>query len=117
MSKVASFAGLAPVVFVGALSAAGGDRTEFETEVASCAATAADSVPEGLAASDWSSIRAAYEAGRHKIVAVDDACGAQSSWSARNPGQGLNTTFDERGFTTRPDDGSWSWGLDLRGYG
>ena len=30
---------------------------------------------------------------------------------------GLDTTFDERGFTTRPDAGSWSWGLELQGYG
>jgi len=76
-----------------------------------------ESVPDGLAASDWSSIRAAYEAGRHKIFAVDSACETEKSWSARNPGQGLNTTFDERGFTTRPDAGSWSWGLELQSYG
>ena len=69
------------------------------------------SPPEGLSASDWSSIRAAYEAGRHKIFAVEEG------WSARNPGQGLLTSFDERGFTTRPDAGGWSWGLDLQGYG
>ena len=117
MNSVASFVGFAPVVFVGALSASGGERTEFETEVASRAATAADSVPEGLAASDWSSIRAAYDASRHKIVAVDGDCGTENSWTARNPGQGLNTTFDERGFTTTPDGGSWSWGLDLQSYG
>ena len=29
----------------------------------------------------------------------------------------MHTTFDERGFTTRPDSGNWSWGLDLQGYG
>lgn len=67
--------------------------------------------PAGLSSSDWSSIRAAYEAGRHKIVA------AENGWRARNPGQGWITTFDERGFTTDPDGGGWSWGLDLVGYG
>jgi len=74
-------------------------------------------VPKGLAASDWSSIRAAYEAGRHKIFAVDGVSGGEKNWTARNPGQDLNTTFDERGFTTKPDAGSWSWGLDLQSYG
>ena len=71
----------------------------------------AGSPPEGLSSSDWSSICAAYEAGRHQIFAVEEG------WSARNPGQGLITTFDERGFSTRPDSGSWNWGLDLQGYG
>lgn len=56
-----------------------------------------DSVPKGLTASDWSSIRAAYEAGRHKFFATE------KGWTARSPGQGLNTTFDERGFTTKSD--------------
>jgi len=64
-----------------------------------------------LSSSDWTSIRAAYETGRHKIVAVENG------WRARNPGQGWITTFDERGFTTSPDSGGWSWGLELKGYG
>ena len=38
-------------------------------------------VPEGLAASDWSSIKAAYEAGRHAAQPVGDG------YQARNPGQ------------------------------
>lgn len=67
--------------------------------------------PAGLSSSDWTSIRAAYEAGRHKIVAVENG------WRARNPGQGWITTFDERGFTTNPDGGGWIWGLELVGYG
>ncbi|MBL8694107.1 MAG: FG-GAP repeat protein [Planctomycetes bacterium] len=67
--------------------------------------------PAGLSSSDWTSIRAAYDAGRHKIVAVGNG------WRGRNPGQGWITTFDERGFTTNPDGGGWSWGLELVGYG
>jgi hypothetical protein len=84
---------------------------QSNSEATRPAAARDGSPPEGLSASDWSSIRAAYEAGRHKIFAVEEG------WSARNPGQALSTTFDERGFTTRPDAGGWSWGLDLQGYG
>jgi hypothetical protein len=84
---------------------------QSNSDATSPAAARAGSPPEGLSASDWSSIRAAYEAGRHKIFAVEEG------WTARNPGQALSTTFDERGFTTRPDAGGWSWGLDLEGYG
>jgi len=74
-------------------------------------AACVDSVPKGLTASDWSSIRAAYEAGRHKFFATE------KGWTARSPGQGLNTTFDERGFTTKSDGGSWTWGLEFQSYG
>lgn len=28
----------------------------------------------------------------------------------------MTTTFDESGFTTKPDAGTWTWGLDLQGY-
>ena len=36
---------------------------------------------------------------------------------ARNPGQRWLTSFDGRGFLTRPDAGGWTWGLDLESYG
>jgi len=68
-------------------------------------------VPEGLSATDWSGIRAAYEAGRHAVHAVD---GGFRAW---NPGQGWHTRFDGRGFTVTPDAGGWSWGLELQSYG
>lgn len=68
-------------------------------------------VPEGLSTSDWSSIRAAYEANRHAAFAVEDG------YQARNPGQQWRTRFDGRGFVTSPDSGSWSWGLELVSYG
>jgi hypothetical protein len=71
-------------------------------------------VPEGLAANDWSSIRAAYEAGRHAVVADDVIPG---HYRARNPGQQWLTHFDGRGFSTTPSTGGWSWGLDLISYG
>ena len=71
----------------------------------------ASPVPDGLATDDWASIRAAYEAGRHAVFALD---GLQL---ARNPGQQWTTHFDGRAFTTCPDSGAWSWGLQLEAYG
>ena len=75
-------------------------------------------LPDGLAASDWSIIGAAYEANRHAAYALE------GGFQARNPGQHWRTFFDGRGFVTTPDGGdrnggspSWSWGLDLLSYG
>jgi hypothetical protein len=67
------------------------------------------SIPhEGLNDSDWSSIRAAYEAGRHQFHAQEDG-----THTAENPGLGWTMTYDERGFMAT--DGSWNWGLELEG--
>jgi hypothetical protein len=71
----------------------------------------AQDVPEGLSASDWSSIRAAYEAGRHQVRAVD------GGHQARSPGQQWLARFDGRGVVVRPDAGEWSWGLELVAFG
>ncbi|MEO7317727.1 MAG: hypothetical protein ABIZ56_01930, partial [Chthoniobacteraceae bacterium] len=73
--------------------------------------TSPDQVPEGLATSDWSSIRAAYEAGRHAFQPI------AGGWQARNPGQQWTTKFDGRGFIAEPKDGGWQWGLELKSYG
>ena len=73
--------------------------------------TAPNQVPEGLAQSDWSSIRAAYEAGRHAFQPT------ATGWQARNPGQQWTTKFDGRGFVAEPRDGAWQWGLELKSYG
>ena len=70
-----------------------------------------DEVPEGLGAADWAGIRAAYEASRHAAYSVADG------YRAANPGQGWRTDFDGRGFSTRPDAGGWTWGLQLERYG
>ena len=72
---------------------------------------AAERIPAGLSANDWSSIRAAYEANRHAPYAVD------GGFQARNAGQGWLTRFDGRGFLTSPDTGDWTWGLELVRYG
>ena len=73
--------------------------------------TSPDQVPEGLAKSDWSSIRAAYEAGRHAFMPIE------GGWQARNPGQQWTTRFDGRGFLATLRDGDWTWGLELKSYG
>jgi hypothetical protein len=73
--------------------------------------TSPNQVPEGLAKSDWSSIRAAYDAGRHAFQPIE------GGWQARNPGQQWTTKFDGRGFIAQPRDGGWQWGLELKSYG
>ena len=72
---------------------------------------ASDAVPKGLAKADWTSIRAAYEAGRHAFQPVE------GGWQARNPGQQWTTKFDGRGFVAEPKGGGWQWGLELKSYG
>jgi len=72
---------------------------------------ATDAVPEGLTKSDWSSIRAAYDAGRHAFEKTEDG------WQAHNPGQQWRTKFDGRGFVAEPKGGGWTWGLELKSYG
>jgi len=73
--------------------------------------TSPEQVPEGLAKTDWQSIRAAYEAGRHAFQPIE------GGWQARNPGQQWTTKFDGRGFVAQPRDGGWQWGLELQSYG
>jgi hypothetical protein len=73
--------------------------------------TSPDQIPEGLAKSDWSSIRAAYEAGLHAFQPVE------GGWQARNLGQQWTAKFDRRGFLAQPRGGDWQWGLELKGYG
>jgi hypothetical protein len=71
-------------------------------------------IPAGLAASDWASIRQAYERHRHQVVPVT---GTPNEWHARNPGQQWHTRFTARGFMVQPDSASWTWGLTLQRYG
>jgi hypothetical protein len=78
---------------------------------ADAAKTSTQSTPEGLTDSQWTSIRAAYEAGRHEVTKVD------GTYQARNPGQGWLTRFEDGGFAVKPDSGAWTWGLELKSYG
>ncbi len=66
-------------------------------------------LPIGLSASDWDGIRAAHERGRHAIVET-----TAGGFAAANPRQGWRTEFDESGFLTKPREGDWAWGLELR---
>jgi hypothetical protein len=70
-----------------------------------------DDAPAGLSAADWIGIRQAYEQGRHEARAEQDG------YLARNPLQQWTTRFDGRGFTTKPETGDWTWGLQLQRYG
>ncbi|MBL9132998.1 MAG: hypothetical protein JNG86_17445 [Verrucomicrobiaceae bacterium] len=70
-----------------------------------------EQTPKGLSTSDWSSIRAAYEAGQHAFAPT------AGGWQARNPGQQLHTVMDERGFTATASGADWQWGLELTGFG
>jgi hypothetical protein len=74
-------------------------------------AHAAPVAAAGLGAHDWAGIRAAYEAGRRAAFEVE------GGYVARNPGQGFLARFDGRGFSTEPDQGGWTWGLELLRYG
>ena len=68
-------------------------------------------VPTGLTASDWKSIRAAHEEQRRAITP------SEAGYRAYNPGQQWQTEFDGHGFLARPKKGDWRWGLELRSYG
>ncbi len=68
-------------------------------------------VPTGIARGDWTSIRAAHQAFRHRAIKTRDG------FRAVNPGQGWGLEFDARGFLVRPKSGDWSWGLQLQSYG
>ncbi len=69
-------------------------------------------VPQGLSASEWSQIQAAHELVRHAPERQQDG-----HLIARNPGQQWAAEFDGKGFTVTPDEGAWTWGLELTGYG
>ena len=68
------------VVSVLALLAAAGQAGAASPAVKVQQFTSPDQVPQGLAKSDWTSIRAAYEAGRHAFQPT------ATGWQARNPG-------------------------------
>ena len=67
--------------------------------------------PEELAPDDWSSISAAYEAARHGFYR------AEHGHEARSHGNRWLARFDGGGFSLGPDEGEWSFGLELVRYG
>jgi drug/metabolite transporter superfamily protein YnfA len=83
-------------------------KAQLATALILLTSLAQGTTPNGLGKSDWSSIRAAYEGGRHQFFAQEDG-----THLASNPGLGWKMTFDEKGFTATPQDGAWTWGLEL----
>lgn len=71
----------------------------------------AQAAPSGLAENDWAGIKEAHE--KRQLALSPSGSGHE----ARNPGQQWRTQFDERGFITRPQQGDWSWGVELLSYG
>ena len=109
--KSTLFATLVLAAFL-AMCAASEGRALSEVEPAKTHySTATQPVPEGLTASDWASVRTAYQAHRHDVVPT------ATGYKTRNPGQRWLTEFDGHGFITQPDAGGWQWGLELKSYG
>ena len=54
---------------------------------------------------------AALDERLHRLRARD------SGFRADTPSQAWHTDFDERGFSTSPREGGWSWGLELESLG
>ncbi|MCP5022140.1 MAG: hypothetical protein GY930_10220 [bacterium] len=65
----------------------------------------------GVEGQDWVRIQDAHESSMHRVS--DN----QFGFEARNPGQGWSTHFDGQGFRVVPDEGAWTWGLQLRSLG
>lgn len=67
--------------------------------------------PVQLSPTDWSALRAAFEAQRR--AAMDVGAG----FRARDPAQRWWLEFDGRGVRAHPDEGTWTWGLELERWG
>ena len=74
-------------------------------------AETATSVPQGLSAKDWTSIRRLHQSARDQFHLQEGGL-----FVARNDGQQWNMAFDGRGFWARPEAGGWEWGLELAAY-
>ncbi|MCA8943681.1 MAG: FG-GAP repeat protein [Planctomycetes bacterium] len=68
--------------------------------------------PASLSRTQWSEVRAAYEAKRLEVRPSVDG-----RHRVERPRQGFSIEFDGRGFLAVPHDGDWRWGLDLVRYG
>jgi hypothetical protein len=84
----------------------------FLAGVAVAGSRAHAQVPEGLSSSEWSSIRGAYEEGRHRVFERADG-----THEARTHGQQYATTFDGPRAVVASDGGDWSFSLELVRYG
>ncbi len=87
----------------------------FNTKATRVTNTMAQPLPQGITASDWTSIKQEYERHRHAIFQLADQ--DSQRWQARNPAQQLSLQFDSRGFAVSPEGSAWQWGLELQSYG
>jgi hypothetical protein len=78
----------------------------------SLAPLASTQTPDGLTPSDMTGLRAAYEQGRHRVFDRGDG-----TYQARTHRRQFSTVFDGRGALVTPDDGEWTFGLELVSYG
>lgn len=69
-------------------------------------------LPSVLTPGDWQQIVGEYEKHRHGVV--QDGTG---TYKARNPRNEWLARWDGRGVSVQPDDGEWTWGLQLQSYG
>ncbi|MBL9117968.1 MAG: choice-of-anchor D domain-containing protein [Verrucomicrobiaceae bacterium] len=74
--------------------------------------TSPGQTPQGLAKSDWASIRAAHNSWEHNFMPVEGG-----GFQARSKAQQWTAAFDGVGFTAKPKAADWKWGLELRSYG
>src|SRR5262249_15689000 len=72
---------------------------------------AREAVANNLTVADWRAIRAEYDRHRRGFFPVDD------EYHARSYSQQWLAKFDGRGFEIIPDEGDWTWGLELASYG
>lgn len=99
------------LVIAGSFVAAGGGDVKNLPAAESAPIATKPAAASALSNSDWTSIREAYEAGRHAAYVVD------GGYRMRNASQRWKTEFNGRGFLVTPDDGDWTWGLELKSYG
>jgi uncharacterized protein (TIGR03437 family) len=76
-----------------------------------------------LTSRDWQGIHEAHDQWQRAIKPVGSTTkgtkGTEEAggWQAVNRRQRLTASFDRDGFTVSPDQGDWSWGLELTSYG
>lgn len=68
----------------------------------------------GLTSEDWQGIHEAHDQWQR---AIKPLVATTEGWQAVNRRQRLTAAFDRDGFTVRPEQGNWSWGLELTSYG
>lgn len=68
-------------------------------------------IPGNLSVADWSAIRAEYDRHRRSFFPV------AGEYHVRSYSQQWLARLDGRGFEVKPNEDSWTWGLELSSYG